>query len=149
MGSLSVDDLNRTPTQKRKGRKRPQKKPETRSNQNSSPSLDYAQRTLSDGVGDRHLETSVSCFVLFCVLLRASRFCVEVGFSEVKIFYTDHYVLPLPPWHRFPMLKYALLRERVEQARLAGQPLSVPEAASDEQLLQAHSTGYLERVKSG
>ena len=38
----------------------------------------------------------------------------------MKIFYTDHYVLPLPPWHRFPMQKYALLRERVEQARLAG-----------------------------
>jgi acetoin utilization deacetylase AcuC-like enzyme len=67
----------------------------------------------------------------------------------VKIFYTDHYVLPLPPWHRFPMQKYALLRERVEQAGLAGEPLSVPEAASDKQLLQAHSVSYLERVKGG
>jgi acetoin utilization deacetylase AcuC-like enzyme len=67
----------------------------------------------------------------------------------VKIFYTDHYVLPLPPWHRFPMQKYALLRERVEQAGLAGEPLSVPAAASDEQLLQAHSQQYLDRVKSG
>jgi acetoin utilization deacetylase AcuC-like enzyme len=67
----------------------------------------------------------------------------------VKVFYTDHYVLPLPPWHRFPMQKYALLRERVEGAGVAGEPLSVPEAASDEQLLQAHSAGYLERVKRG
>ena len=67
----------------------------------------------------------------------------------MKIFYTDHYVLPLPPWHRFPMQKYALLRERVEQAGLAREPLSVPEAASDEQLLQAHSASYLERVKGG
>ena len=67
----------------------------------------------------------------------------------MKIFYTDHYVLPLPPWHRFPMQKYALLRERVEQAGLAGEPLSVPEAASDKQLLQAHSVSYLERVKGG
>jgi len=47
------------------------------------------------------------------------------------------------------MQKYALLRERVEQAGLAGEPLSVPEAASDEQLLQAHSASYLARVKSG
>ena len=37
----------------------------------------------------------------------------------------------------------------VEQAGLAGEPLSVPEAASDEQLLQAHSASYLARVKSG
>jgi acetoin utilization deacetylase AcuC-like enzyme len=28
----------------------------------------------------------------------------------VKIFYTDHYVLPLPAGHRFPMAKYSLLR---------------------------------------
>lgn len=27
--------------------------------------------------------------------------------SALKIFYTDHYVLPLPPGHRFPMSKYA------------------------------------------
>src|SRR4051794_3150602 len=47
------------------------------------------------------------------------------------------------------MQKYALLRERVEQAALAGEPLSVPEAATDEQLLQAHSASYLERVTSG
>ena len=67
----------------------------------------------------------------------------------MKVFYTDHYVLPLPPWHRFPMQKYALLRERVEQAGIAREPLSVPEAASDVQLLQAHSAGYLERVKRG
>jgi len=67
----------------------------------------------------------------------------------VKVFYSDHYVLPLPPWHRFPMQKYALLRERVEQAGLAGEPLSVPPAATDEELLQAHSAGYVERVKAG
>jgi acetoin utilization deacetylase AcuC-like enzyme len=67
----------------------------------------------------------------------------------MKIFYTDHYVLLLPPWHRFPMEKYALLRERVEQAGLGGEPLVVPPAATDEQLLNAHSRDYLERVKSG
>jgi hypothetical protein len=38
----------------------------------------------------------------------------------LKIFYTDHYVLPLPEGHRFPMAKYSLLRRRVEEARLAG-----------------------------
>src|SRR5690349_24635284 len=68
----------------------------------------------------------------------------------MKIFYTDHFVLPLPPSHRFPMQKYAMLRERVEQAQLAGvEPLSVPPPATDEELLQAHSRTYLERIKKG
>ena len=31
----------------------------------------------------------------------------------MKAFYSDTFVLPLPPDHRFPMAKYRLLRERV------------------------------------
>lgn len=31
----------------------------------------------------------------------------------LKLFYTDVFVLPLPPGHRFPMEKYARLRERL------------------------------------
>ena len=31
----------------------------------------------------------------------------------MKAFYCDHFVLPLPPTHSFPMLKYRKLRERV------------------------------------
>ncbi len=34
----------------------------------------------------------------------------------VHAFYADHFVLPLPPGHRFPMAKYARLRERLAQA---------------------------------
>jgi acetoin utilization deacetylase AcuC-like enzyme len=68
----------------------------------------------------------------------------------VRIYYTDHYVLPLPPHHRFPMQKYALLRERVQAAGLAGEAgLQLPPAASDEEILRAHAAGYLERVKQG
>jgi acetoin utilization deacetylase AcuC-like enzyme len=68
----------------------------------------------------------------------------------VKVFYTDRYVLPLPPWHRFPMEKYRLLRERVEEAGLAGENgLQLPPAASDAEILRAHDRGYLERVTSG
>lgn len=28
----------------------------------------------------------------------------------MKLYYADHFVLPLPDGHRFPMEKYALLR---------------------------------------
>ena len=64
-----------------------------------------------------------------------------------KIFYHDHFVLPLPENHRFPMAKYRLLRERVEAAGIG--ELLVADAATDEQLLRAHSAEYLEKVQTG
>ncbi len=68
----------------------------------------------------------------------------------MQIFYTDQFVLPLPDGHRFPMRKYAMLREKVEAANLSrGQPLRVPQAASDELILRAHDAAYLQRVVSG
>jgi acetoin utilization deacetylase AcuC-like enzyme len=65
----------------------------------------------------------------------------------VRAFYCDHFVLPLPAGHRFPMRKYALLRER-----LAGDPhirLEVPAAATDEALLRAHTPDYVRAVVTG
>jgi acetoin utilization deacetylase AcuC-like enzyme len=68
----------------------------------------------------------------------------------LKIFYTDHYVLPLPLGHRFPMQKYSLLRQRVTQAGLSGgEALREPHAATDEEILRAHDAGYLRRVVGG
>jgi acetoin utilization deacetylase AcuC-like enzyme len=68
----------------------------------------------------------------------------------VKAFYCDDFVLPLPPDHRFPMRKYALLRQRVVAEELvATGDLRVPEAATDEQILRAHELDYLTRVKEG
>ncbi len=65
----------------------------------------------------------------------------------MKVFYCDHFVLPLPEGHRFPMRKYALLRERV-----TGDPrvqLVVPPAATDEELLRVHTPDYLAAVVQG
>jgi acetoin utilization deacetylase AcuC-like enzyme len=65
-------------------------------------------------------------------------------------FYTDHFVLPLPPEHRFPMPKYWLLREAViANGILPAENLRVPEPATDEQILRAHDAEYLEKVKQG
>ncbi|HSK20014.1 MAG TPA: histone deacetylase [Longimicrobiales bacterium] len=66
----------------------------------------------------------------------------------MKIYYADHFVLPLPTGHRFPMQKYALLRERVA-ARLPGAELLVPEAATNDELLRVHTADYLHRVVTG
>jgi acetoin utilization deacetylase AcuC-like enzyme len=69
---------------------------------------------------------------------------------EMKIFYCDHFVLPLPPGHRFPIQKYVLLRERVMAAGLIPpQNLTVPEPATDQQILRVHDEDYLQRVRSG
>jgi acetoin utilization deacetylase AcuC-like enzyme len=56
--------------------------------------------------------------------------------------------LPLPPGHRFPMAKYARLRERVA-SELTGVKLEVPEPASDEALHRVHTAHYLSAMRSG
>ena len=65
----------------------------------------------------------------------------------MKAFYTDHFVLPLPEGHRFPMAKYRLTREQVEQ--LPDLNLVEAPAATDTQLLLAHDPVYLQRVITG
>ncbi len=68
----------------------------------------------------------------------------------MKLFYTDHFELPLPPGHRFPMAKYRRLRDRI-----VGDPffqrdvLLVPNAATVEQLCMAHASDYVTRVMAG
>src|SRR5919205_3361434 len=70
--------------------------------------------------------------------------------QALKIFYSDRFVLPLPEGHRFPMVKYSMLRERVETAGICGPgELSVPRAVSDEEILRAHERSYLRQVVTG
>jgi acetoin utilization deacetylase AcuC-like enzyme len=73
-----------------------------------------------------------------------------IVFIIMKIFYTDQYVLPLPPGHRFPMRKYGELRERVTRASwLAHNILHEPHAANDAELTRAHCADYVRRVQAG
>lgn len=68
----------------------------------------------------------------------------------MKLFYADHFVLPLPAGHRFPMEKYARLRERLMAGgSFTPDDFHVPAAASDTELLRAHDAGYLQRVIRG
>ena len=66
----------------------------------------------------------------------------------MQAFYADNFVLPLPPGHRFPMGKYALLRDRVvrefSQVRMAQAP-----AASDGELALVHTPPYIEAIAHG
>lgn len=66
------------------------------------------------------------------------------------IYYCDTFVLPLPPNHRFPMKKYAMLRERVKQSNLvAADRITEPIGATDHQIGLVHDPAYIERVKTG
>jgi acetoin utilization deacetylase AcuC-like enzyme len=66
----------------------------------------------------------------------------------VHVYYADHFILPLPEGHRFPMAKYGRLRQRLSetfpQIRL-GQAL----AASDGELALVHSPAYIRAVQDG
>src|ERR671920_2116946 len=68
----------------------------------------------------------------------------------MKVFYSDHFVLPLPKDHRFPMIKYSMLRERVARDGICGPgELLTPRAVADQEILRAHAADYLKRVGSG
>lgn len=68
----------------------------------------------------------------------------------MRLFYTDEFELPLAEGSKFPLGKYRLLRERLVMQGLAGPAnLFVPTAASDEQLMLAHTPDYVARVRDG
>ncbi|RYF60941.1 MAG: histone deacetylase [Comamonadaceae bacterium] len=66
----------------------------------------------------------------------------------MKAFYSSQFVLPLPPGHRFPMPRYALLRdgllERYPEITLEEAP-----RASDGQLALAHTPGWIAEITEG
>ena len=66
----------------------------------------------------------------------------------VQAFHSDHFVLPLPEGHRFPMAKYRMLRDRVA-AELTGVTLIEAPVASDTELLRVHTPQYVGEVTEG
>lgn len=70
--------------------------------------------------------------------------------KALQVYYHDHFPVPLPKDHRFPMPKYALLRQKVMQSDLASQVELCPgPAASDRELTLAHDPVYVRRVQNG
>ena len=66
----------------------------------------------------------------------------------MQAFYADHFVLPLPEGHRFPMAKYAMLRARLAQDMPA---IALQEAlpARAEELALVHTPRYIDAVIQG
>lgn len=63
-------------------------------------------------------------------------------------FYADHFVLPLPEGHRFPMGKYSRLRDRL-RVQLPQVQMQAAPAATDGELALAHTPNYIEAVSQG
>lgn len=66
----------------------------------------------------------------------------------IPVAYSENFVLPLPPGHRFPMAKYAELPRRLLGARLV-QPeafFSNPPMKT-ERVLRAHTADYVQRLQ--
>ena len=68
----------------------------------------------------------------------------------VKAFYSDTFVLPLPSGHRFPMAKYARLRERLRGERiLRAADLHEAPLVEWHDLLLVHTPEYVDAVANG
>jgi len=63
-------------------------------------------------------------------------------------FYADHFVLPLPEGHRFPMRKYSRLRDRLV-AEVSGITFQEAPAASDGELALVHTPAYIQGIAQG
>lgn len=67
---------------------------------------------------------------------------------ELKAFYSDHFVLPLPAGHRFPMQKYRRLREQAAEVA-AGLEFHQAPSMPNGVLALAHHPHYIQRVQAG
>ena len=68
----------------------------------------------------------------------------------MNLFYSDVFVLPLPSHHRFPMGKYARLRDRLlGSGEFGSDDLGVPPGVTDGEITRVHCPDYLRRVSCG
>ncbi|MDP3716549.1 MAG: histone deacetylase [Acidobacteriota bacterium] len=68
----------------------------------------------------------------------------------MRAFYSDHFVLPLPDGHKFPMAKYSRLRERIlAEGIIAADRLHEAPAADWDDLRLVHDAAYVDAVANG
>jgi acetoin utilization deacetylase AcuC-like enzyme len=66
----------------------------------------------------------------------------------MRVWTHDRFLFPLPARHRFPLGKYARLRERLVAEGVASEVLE-PEPAAWEALARVHDAALLERIRTG
>ena len=75
-------------------------------------------------------------------------FYLHFWITKLQAFYSDRFVLPLPPGHRFPMQKYRLLRIAVAEALPDVKFFEAPHT-TDGVLALAHHPKYIQSVING
>lgn len=69
--------------------------------------------------------------------------------KKLKIAYAPIYAHPLPPQHRFPMLKYELIPgQLLHEGTIEPSALFAPSACSDEIITLTHTQEYLQKLKN-
>jgi acetoin utilization deacetylase AcuC-like enzyme len=69
------------------------------------------------------------------------------GHWVLVLYYCDHHALPLPPGHKFPVRKYAMVRERLASA--GGFDLREAPSAQFDELALGHDPDYVRAVLDG
>lgn len=68
----------------------------------------------------------------------------------MHVYYSDTFTFPLPDGHRFPLVKYRLLRERLlQQPATCGAELRLAPRATRDELLLVHDEGYVDAFCAG
>jgi acetoin utilization deacetylase AcuC-like enzyme len=81
-------------------------------------------------------------------MIDSSALLILLPFPALNAYYSDHFVLPLPAGHRFPMQKYRMVREAAREMIPAIAFHEAP-AATNGMLALAHHPHYIERVSTG
>lgn len=77
-------------------------------------------------------------------------FCTGRNGKSLLTYYSDHFPIPLPPDHRFPIDKYRLLRELIISEQVIPEDdLRVPDPATRDQICLAHDPAYVDKVIAG
>jgi acetoin utilization deacetylase AcuC-like enzyme len=67
-----------------------------------------------------------------------------------QLSYSDHHRVDLPAGHRFPMLKYELIREQLlREGIVSPNQLKKPDLIAPEMILAVHTTQWWDQVNSG
>jgi acetoin utilization deacetylase AcuC-like enzyme len=68
----------------------------------------------------------------------------------MKAFYSDRYVIPLPPQHRFPIVKYSMIRQRLDaEGVVPTHHLFHPPLVERDEALLVHTADYYDRLVAG
>ncbi len=78
------------------------------------------------------------------------KLCTGRNGEHLITYFSDHFPIPLPPDHRFPIEKYRLLRQIILTEQIIPEhELRVPDPATEDQICLAHDPIYVNKIFNG